>query len=51
MANRPCYVPNRSSVSEMEQARKAGGGGRAFTTAVVLALVACAALFVWRFIL
>lgn len=28
-------------MSEMEQGRKAGGSGKAFTTAVVLAIIAC----------
>jgi len=54
MAGYPCYAPRSSekvSMSEMEQARKAGGSGRAFTTAVVLALFVCVALFVWRFLL
>jgi hypothetical protein len=37
-------------MTEMEQARKAGGSGKAFTTAVVLAIIACAAVFVWRFL-
>jgi hypothetical protein len=37
-------------MTEMEQARRAGGNGKAFTTAVVLAIVACAAAFVWRFL-
>jgi len=38
-------------MNEMEQARKAEGSGKAFTVAVVLAIVACAAVFVWRFLL
>ena len=38
------------SMTKMEQARKAGGSGRAFTTAVVLAIVTCVAAFVWRFL-
>jgi hypothetical protein len=37
-------------MTEMEQARKAGGGGRAFTTAAVMASLACVAAFVWRFL-
>jgi hypothetical protein len=37
-------------MTEMEQARKAGGSGRAFTTAVALAIIACVAVFVWRFL-
>jgi trimethylamine:corrinoid methyltransferase-like protein len=38
------------SMTEMEQARRAGGSGKAFTAAVVLAIAACAAAFVWRFL-
>jgi hypothetical protein len=38
------------SMTEMERARKAGGSGKAFTTAVVLAFIACVAVFVWRFL-
>jgi hypothetical protein len=37
-------------MTEMEQVRKAGGSRRAFTTAVVLAILACVAVFVWRFL-
>jgi hypothetical protein len=37
-------------MTEMEQARKAGGSGRAFTTAVVLAIITCVAVFVLRFL-
>jgi hypothetical protein len=39
-----------NSMTQMEPARKAGGSGKAFTTAVVLAIIACAAMFVWRFL-
>jgi hypothetical protein len=39
-----------NSMTEMEQARKASGSGRVFTTAVVLAIIACVAVFVWRFL-
>jgi hypothetical protein len=35
-------------MTEMEQARRAGGSGRAFTAVVVLAIIACIGLFVWR---
>jgi hypothetical protein len=38
-------------MSDMEQARKAGGSGKPFTAGVVLAIIICAALFVWRFFL
>jgi hypothetical protein len=37
-------------MNEMEQARKAEGSRRPFTATVVLAIVACAAVFVWRFL-
>jgi hypothetical protein len=37
-------------MNEMEQAREPEGSGRAFTTAVVLAIIACAAVFVWPFL-
>jgi hypothetical protein len=35
-------------MNDMERARKAGGSGVAFTAAVVLAIIACIASFVWR---
>jgi hypothetical protein len=35
-------------MTEMEQARRAGGSGRAFTAVVVLAIIASVGLFVWR---
>jgi hypothetical protein len=40
-----------TSMSEMEQARNAEGSGKPFTTAVVLAIIICVALLVWRFFL
>ena len=38
-------------MSEMEQGRRAVGSGKPFTTVVVLAILTCIALFVWRFLL
>jgi hypothetical protein len=35
----PLILLRENSMSEMEQARKAGGSGKPFTTAVVLAII------------
>jgi len=35
-------------MTEMEQARRAGGSGAAFTAAVVLAILVCIGLLIWN---
>jgi hypothetical protein len=37
----------RLVTNRMEQARKAGGSGIGFTTAVIIAIISCVALLAW----
>ena len=37
-------------MSDMETARRAGGGRGPFTSAIVIILIVIAALFVWQFL-